>query len=167
MSVHQQAEALVAMLRERKLRLGVAESCTGGLLGAAITDIPGASEAFCGGVIAYEDAIKTSTLGLDAKRLEKHGAVSAWAVEAMAHAVRDLLGCEVGIAISGVAGPGGGTMRKPVGTVWIGISGPEQLFDAHRLKLKGDRAAVRQQAVEAALKRAAEMVSEATLEGVA
>lgn len=161
------AESLLAMLRADGLRLGVAESCTGGLLSATLTDVPGASDVFEGGIIAYSDHVKTRALGLDEKKLAKHGAVSAWAVEAMASAVRELLGVAMAIAISGVAGPGGGSVRKPVGTVWYAIAGPEHLMDVRKLKCKGDRDAVRAAAVEAALQKAVEMVQEAEQEGVA
>lgn len=160
-------DSLASVLRKRGLKLGVAESCTGGMLGAAITAVPGASDVFLGGYIAYDDAVKTGVLGLDAKKLEKHGAVSAWAAGSMADAVRKKMGADMAIAITGVAGPDGGTVRKPVGTVWIGIEGPEHLIDAQRHRFKGDRDDVRRQAVEAALRRAAEMVAEAVTEGVA
>ncbi len=161
------AAGLLAILREHGLKLGVAESCTGGMLGAALTDIPGSSDTFYGGVIAYHDDVKTKVLGLDPDKLAKHGAVSGWAVELMADAIRRQMGCDMAIAISGVAGPGGGSAKKPVGTVWIGIEGPEHLMDVARHDFEGSRDDIRQQAVQAALRRAVEMVQEAELEGVA
>ncbi len=159
--------ALLDVLRKDGLKLGVAESCTGGLLGARISEVSGASDVFLGGVIAYSDDVKRGILKLDAKRLEKHGAVSAWTVEHMAHALRDGLQCDMGLAISGVCGPSGGTLRKPIGTVWFAIVGPGDLMDVKRLKLKGDRDEIRAAAVDAVLARALEMVKEAELEGLA
>lgn len=147
--------------------LAVAESCTGGLLAATLSDVPGASKSFFGGIIAYHDRIKSSALGLDESKLAKHGAVSAWAVETMAHAVRGQFHADISIAISGVCGPGGGTLRKPVGTVWVAICGPANLIDVRRLKLKGDRGEIRRAAVKTALMAARVMVAEATLEGAA
>ncbi len=161
------AESLLDVLRKRSLSIGVAESCTGGLVGAQLTQVPGASDVFHGGFIVYADAIKSSVLGLDPKLLAKHGAVSAWAVEAMAHATRDKLGVDMAVAISGVCGPSGGSLRKPVGTVWMALVGPGDLLDVKRLKLKGDRDDIRRGAVEAVLERALEMVAEAQIEGLA
>ncbi len=167
MSIHAAAESLHALLRERNIRIGVAESCTGGLISGALTDVPGSSETFIGGIVAYDDDVKRDVLGLDGDKLAKRGSVSAWCVEAMAHAVRDKFGADMGIAVSGICGPGGGTIRKPIGTVWMAVCGPEHLFDVRRLKLKGDRPEIRQATVEAAIQRAVEMIQEATAEGVA
>ncbi len=129
----------------------MAESCTGGLLGGAITSVPGASDVFPGGVIAYSDAVKEALLGVSPALLSQHGAVSAAAVEAMAHGVRDRLGVEVGVAISGIAGPTGGTSSKTIGTVWIAVIGPEHLITVHRYLFEGGRGEVRRLAVDAAL----------------
>ncbi len=159
--------SLLDVLRKDGLTLGVAESCTGGLIGARITEVPGSSDVFLGGFIAYDDAVKCSALGLDAKRLEKHGAVSAWAVEAMAQGARERLGVDMVIAVSGITGPSGGSLRKPVGTVWMAIAGPGDLLDVKRLKLKGDRSEIRNSTVDAVLERALEMVQEAEIEGIA
>lgn len=161
------AQNLLDVLRKDALTLGVAESCTGGLIGARLTEVPGASDVFHGGFIAYSDLVKSSSLGLDAKRLEKHGAVSAWAVEAMAHATRDKLGVDMAIAVSGICGPSGGSLRKPIGTVWLAIVGPADLMEVKRLKLKGERNEIRDAAVDAALEQALDMVKEAELEGLA
>lgn len=160
-------ESVSSLLRRRGLRLGVAESCTGGLLAATVTDVPGASDVFAGGFVAYSDEAKQRLLGLDAKKLRRHGAVSAWTTEAMAHGARERLACDMAIAVSGVAGPDGGSVRKPVGTVWIAIVGPEHLMDVRRLKFKGDRDDIRRQSVEAALQRAVDMIQEAAIGGVA
>ncbi|HEX4823160.1 MAG TPA: competence/damage-inducible protein A [Candidatus Polarisedimenticolaceae bacterium] len=138
------------VLAARGLTLAVAESCTGGLLGAAITDVPGSSAWFRGGVIAYADEVKTGPLGIDPELLRRHGAVSAPVAAAMAAGVRRLLGVDLALAITGIAGPGGGTATKPVGTVHValddGASGASRLLD-----WPGDRALIRRRAVASAL----------------
>ncbi len=113
------AAVVLQLCRERKLRVAVAESCTGGLVGARLTAIAGSSDAFVGGVIAYSDAVKNGWLGVRAESLREHGAVSEPVVREMAEGVCREFGVDVGIAITGIAGPGGGTAEKPVGTVWI------------------------------------------------
>jgi PncC family amidohydrolase len=117
------AAACGRALRARGLRLVVAESCTGGLVGHLLTEIPGSSAWFLGGVQAYADSVKTGLLGVPPALIIEHGAVSAACVLAMAAGARRALGGEVAIAVSGVAGPGGGTAAKPVGTVFIGLIG--------------------------------------------
>ena len=119
------AGSVLQLLRDRGETLAVAESCTGGALGAAITAVPGSSDVFLGGVIAYSNAIKQQLLGVPADLLETYGAVSDPVVEAMAEGVRRQLGSDWAIAISGIAGPGGGTQEKPVGLVHLAIAGPE------------------------------------------
>lgn len=132
------------------LRLAVAESCTGGLVGARLTAVPGASRAFVGGVIAYDDGVKLRDLGVPRAALEAHGAVSEAVVRAMAEGVRRRFDAGAAIAVSGVAGPEGGTAEKPVGTVWLaGSVGPA--VRAVKLGLPGDRAEVRARAAQAAL----------------
>ncbi len=163
----QMVHELLDHLRSRDLRLAVAESCTGGLLGAAITSVPGASAAFLGGVLAYDNAVKTNLLGVDAGKLARRGAVSAAIVEAMAHGLRDRLGADVNIAVSGIAGPGGGTKEKPVGTVWVAVLGPGHLMDAHKFHFDGDRDDIRHDATQKALELALEAVREAEKEQVA
>jgi nicotinamide-nucleotide amidase len=106
-------------LLARQLRMGTAESCTGGLVAMLCTNIPGSSHWFSGAVVAYENRLKTSLRGVDASLLEEHGAVSSPVVEAMARGALDALGVQVSLAVSGIAGPDGGTREKPVGTVWI------------------------------------------------
>ena len=108
-------------LRARRWRLSTAESCTGGLLGARITAIPGSSEVYVGGVIAYDNAVKVGDLGVPEELIERHGAVSEEVARTMVEGVCAHYGTEVGVSITGVAGPGGGTPEKPVGTVWIGV----------------------------------------------
>ncbi len=122
----QAPEALIGpLLVERGWRLATAESCTGGLIGSRITDIPGSSAYFAGGVMAYAYDAKVRLLGVPWAVLEAHGAVSEPVVRLMAAGAKRALAADVAIAVSGVAGPGGGTREKPVGTTWIAISTPE------------------------------------------
>jgi len=138
-----------------KLTLGsytvaVAESCTGGLLAQRITDVPGSSKYFIGGVIAYANEVKTKELGVEPMLLLEHGAVSAPVAEAMAEGVRARVGTDFGLSITGIAGPDGGTEEKPVGTVFIALS-DEIKTEHRRLKIPGDRNLVRWRASQAAL----------------
>ena len=112
------------LLLKRHLSLAVAESCTGGLVGHLITNVPGSSQYFLGGVMVYSDEIKMKLLGVRQQTLQKQGAVSRETVQEMASGVRRLLAADIGAAISGIAGPGGGTTEKPVGLTWIGLSAP-------------------------------------------
>ena len=106
---------LLALCTDRNLTLAVAESCTGGLVGGRLTGVPGASQAFRGGIVAYDNEVKRNALQVPATALATYGAVSAEVAEAMARGVCDMLGADVGIAVTGIAGPGGGTPEKPVG----------------------------------------------------
>lgn len=144
------AEVVLAACRARGLQLAVAESCTGGLLGARVTAIPGASDTFLGGVVAYDDAVKREQLGVDAAILATHGAVSEEVAKAMASGVRALLGAGIGVGITGIAGPDGGTAEKPVGLVWVAVD-IEGEVRAHGGRLIGDRAEVRFRATQVAL----------------
>jgi nicotinamide-nucleotide amidase len=131
-------------------RVAVAESCTGGLVGVRLTSVPGASAAFAGGIIAYDDAVKTRDLGVPADLIAAHGAVSEPVVRAMAAGAQRRFGAEAAAAISGIAGPDGGTAEKPVGTVWLcGAWRGEQR--AVRIGFPGDRSEVRGRAAQAAL----------------
>lgn len=144
---------LLARLARDGLKVAVAESCTGGLLGGRITEAPGASRAFLGGVIAYSNDAKADRLNVDRHLFaDGHGAVSAAVAEAMARGVLEKFGADVALAVSGIAGPGGGTAEKPVGLVWLAAVGPKGLVSVHRIKCDGDRAAVRNEAVVEALK---------------
>lgn len=144
------AEVLLHRCRERGATLAVAESCTGGLLGSRITDIPGSSDVFLGGVIAYANAVKVRELGVPPGLIERHGAVSEEVVHAMATGVRARLGATASLAITGVAGPGGGTPEKPVGLVWICLATADRV-EPRKLHSWGDRKEVRYRAAQAAM----------------
>ena len=144
------AELVLHLLRERGLTLGAAESCTGGLVAGRLTDVPGASDVFRGGVVAYANEVKERELGVPAPLLAAHGAVSAEIAAAMASGARERLGADVAVAVTGVAGPGGGTEEKPVGLVFLHASGPNGEL-ARRLDFPGDRETIRLRATVAAL----------------
>ncbi len=116
------AQRLGAALSARRWTLAVAESCTGGLLGATLTRIPGSSAYFLGGVIAYANAVKVQLLDVDPELLAREGAVSAPVAAAMAQGVRTRCQASLGLGVTGIAGPGGGTPEKPVGLVYIGLA---------------------------------------------
>jgi PncC family amidohydrolase len=163
-ATQQAATRLVEVLAKRGHTLAVAESCTGGLLGATITAVPGASKGFLGGVLAYSDESKHHALGVAKAKLAKFGSVSGAIVEAMAHGVRDSFHSDIAMAVSGIAGPDGGTPGKPVGTVWLAVLGPGALIDVHRVHIDGDRDQVRREAVAEAIGMALELLEEARLE---
>jgi len=141
---------LGGLLRQRALRLAVAESCTGGLIGHRITNVAGSSTYFIGGVISYANEAKMQLLGVRGETLEKHGAVSRETVLEMARGVRSALAADVGLAVSGIAGPGGGTPDKPVGTVWIGLSTPDK-EQSWSYQLEGNRVQIKEAAAGRAL----------------
>jgi PncC family amidohydrolase len=141
---------LGAILRQRGLHLAVAESCTGGLIGHRLTNVPGSSDYFLGGVIAYANEAKMRLLGVTPQTLEQFGAVSKETVLEMAEGVRRLLAADIGLSVSGIAGPGGGMPTKPVGLVWIGLSTAESNLAWSDL-WSGDRLQVKQQSAEQAL----------------
>jgi nicotinamide-nucleotide amidase len=131
------------LLQENNLRLAVAESCTGGLIAAKITETPGSSAYFLGGVVAYDNALKTHFLGVSAHLLASHGAVSREVAEVMAVGIRSQSGADIGLAVTGIAGPGGGTEEKPIGTVYIAIATSEENW-VSRFHFAGDRQQVRE-----------------------
>ncbi|MCM0755882.1 CinA family protein [Desulfovibrio aminophilus] len=141
---------LGAALRARGLTLACAESCTGGLLAGALTSVAGSSDWFLGGVVAYHDLIKTRLLDVPETRLRRHGAVSEPVVAAMAHGARGAFCADLAVSISGIAGPGGGTPEKPVGTVWMAWASPEGVT-TRKFLFEGDRAGVRDQSVAEAV----------------
>lgn len=138
------------LLRERGLKLALAESCTGGLLGDRITNIPGSSEYFLGGVVAYAYSAKVNLLGVSWDTLNSKGAVSQATVLEMARGARRVFGADIAASISGIAGPGGGTVDKPVGTTWIGLAAPDG-ERAERFQFSGTREQNKASAAEAAL----------------
>lgn len=143
------AAVVLHKCRTRGLTLAVAESCTGGMLGERITNVAGSSDVFIGGVIAYHNDVKRELLGVRQGDLDISGAVSEKVALQMAAGVRDRFGSDIGVAITGVAGPGGGSAEKPVGLVWIGVDGSERV--ARRIHASGDRGEIRQRAAQAAL----------------
>jgi nicotinamide-nucleotide amidase len=144
------AEAVLEALRERGWRLAVAESCTGGLVGKRLTDPAGASDVFVGGVIAYDNEVKIGEVGVDRGDLERDGAVSESVALQLAAGVAQRFGVEAGIGVTGVAGPGGGSDDKPVGSVWIATS-LEGEAEARLHRFPGDRSSIRERAAQAAL----------------
>jgi nicotinamide-nucleotide amidase len=153
------AELVLELLRERGLTLATAESCTGGLVGARLTDVAGSSAVFLGGVIPYSNAAKQTQLGVPAEMLAEFGAVSAEVAAAMAHGARDRLGADVAVAVTGIAGPGGGTEDKPVGLVYVHAAGPIGEREL-RLDFPGDRETIRGRATVAALHVVRRLVTE-------
>ncbi|MDP4667414.1 MAG: nicotinamide-nucleotide amidohydrolase family protein [Gaiellales bacterium] len=142
---------VVAALCERGLTSGTAESCTAGMIAARLGNVPGASATLRGGFVAYANDVKTAQVGVPAELIERHGAVSAEVARALAEGVRERLGCDVGIGVTGVAGPGGGSEAKPVGLVHIAVVGPHGLGEALERRFPGDREAVRTNTATAAL----------------
>jgi nicotinamide-nucleotide amidase len=136
-------------LRARGFRIAVGESCTGGLVLGRLTDVPGSSAWVAGGVVAYADEVKTRELGVPAALIAEHGAVSQPVAVAMAEGARARLASDVGVAVTGIAGPSGGSDAKPVGTVFIAVAGPRA--SVRTFRFVGDRRTVRQQSVAAAL----------------
>ncbi|MBV8725117.1 MAG: nicotinamide-nucleotide amidohydrolase family protein [Candidatus Eremiobacteraeota bacterium] len=145
------ASAVERLLEKRNLTLAVAESCTGGRIAAALTGVPGASKTFLGAVVAYDDAVKREQLGITRATLDAHGAVSAEVAAAMARAVRVRLNAGLGLAITGIAGPTGGTAAKPVGLIWLAVDDGTDEATTWRFELGGDREAIQERATTLAL----------------
>lgn len=154
-----EVRAVVDALRSRRLTVAVAESCTGGLLGAVLTALPGSSEYMRGGVIAYADSVKSDLLGVSRHQLAEHGAVSEPVALAMAEGVRQRCRASIGMSITGIAGPDGGSAAKPVGLIYVGVVLPQR---ARVVRLEGDsgREANRTGAVLTALRLCLEAASE-------
>lgn len=150
------AAIVLEKCRALGLTLAVAESCTGGMLGERITSVPGSSDVFIGGVIAYHNDVKRDSLGVRQGDLDAFGAVSEKVAMQMATAVRERMGADIGVSITGVAGPGGGSAEKPVGLVWIGVHASER--STRRIHTGGDRGEIRQRAVQAALEMVRRML---------
>jgi nicotinamide-nucleotide amidase len=143
-------EIVLDALRERGWKAAAAESCTGGMVAARLTEIPGSSDVFLGGVVSYSNEVKRSLLDVPEEVLAEHGAVSAETARAMAEGARARLGADVAVSVTGVAGPGGGTAEKPVGLVYLHVASPDGGL-ARRMDVPGDRASVRGRAAAAAL----------------
>lgn len=141
---------LVQSLRRKNLHIGFAESCTGGLLSAELTKQAGVSDVFLGSIVSYANQVKKDLLGVGADSLMQEGAVSEIVALEMVRGVRSQFKAETAIAITGIAGPGGGTSQKPVGTVWLAVSGPD--FEvAEKKHFNGTREQIQQQAALAAV----------------
>jgi nicotinamide-nucleotide amidase len=150
-------ERLATQLQQRQWMLATAESCTGGLIAAACTDLSGSSNWFERGFVSYSNTAKNELLGVEAALIERHGAVSEEVARAMAAGALAHSRAQVAVAVTGVAGPTGGTPDKPVGLVWFGYALPGQLL-AERMHFPGDRAAVRNATVHHALSRLLELM---------
>ena len=144
------SEIVLDLCRGRELTLATAESCTGGMVASRLTAVPGASDVFLGSVVAYSNALKEAGLGVPAELIATHGAVSAEIAAAMAHGARERIGVDVAVAVTGVAGPGGGTPEKPVGLVFVHAVGPDGETSV-RTELPGDRDMIRGRATTASL----------------
>ena len=144
------AETVVSMCREQNLHIATAESCTGGMIGAMLTTLAGVSDVFEGGILAYQNRVKQTLLDVNEQILLTEGAVSAACAQAMAQGAQKALHVDLAIAVTGIAGPGGGTPTKPVGLVYIAIAVKHHIH-VERCLFKGDRHAIRLQTVEKAL----------------
>ena len=150
------ASRVIEIFREKGLSLALAESCTGGMIAETITNVAGASDIFYGSAVTYVNSAKEHILGVAREMLEKHGAVSSECAEEMACGARRVYGADVAMSVTGIAGPGGGSEAKPVGTVWFGLATKDGA-ETFRRRFDGDRAAVRRQTVEEVLRRLAEV----------
>ena len=145
-------EVVVSLLKEKKLTIATAESCTGGYISKRLTDIPGVSEVFLGGLVTYSNESKINLLGVNAETIEKHGAVSRETAYEMASKVAEKMGADIGVGITGIAGPGGGSEEKPVGLVYVGVcfKGETEVFELPRRK-NSTRERIRLSAASSAL----------------
>jgi nicotinamide-nucleotide amidase len=160
-AIEELSHALVHELIDAGRTMAAAESCTGGWIAKCVTDVPGASRCFAFGIVSYSNAAKESQLGVSARTLEEFGAVSEATVREMADGALRLSGADLAVAVSGIAGPDGGSEEKPVGTVWFGFAerakGKTRL-QARKHRFDGDRRAIRQKSVAAALQGLREML---------
>ena len=145
------ARRLLDICKRKKLFVATAESCTGGLLAARLTDPPGASDYFRGAIVAYSDEVKVAQAAVPAELIAHHGAVSAQVAEALADGARSQLRADVGVGVTGVAGPGGGSEQKPVGLVWLSVATDEREHLTRSVHLPGGRADVRDRATTVAM----------------
>ena len=143
--------AIVRECIRRGIRIVTAESCTGGSVADALVSVPGASQTFLGGIVAYDNAMKTGVLGVDADLITRVGAVSEEVARAMAVGARERFGADLAVATTGIAGPGGGSDEKPVGLVWFGLANPDGSVDTRSMTFPGNRDDIRRRAMTAAL----------------
>jgi len=160
LSAHVDIGLLANLMLKKSQMLATAESCTGGLIAATCTDLAGSSTWFERGFVTYSNAAKTELLGVDAALIAEHGAVSEAVVHAMAAGALAHSRAQVAVAVTGIAGPGGGSADKPVGTVWLGWAWPGGVV-TERCQFAGDRAAVRAATVEHALQRLLSLLQDA------
>jgi nicotinamide-nucleotide amidase len=144
-------EKVVELLKKNDATLSTAESCTGGMLSMRITNVPGSSEVFMGGVISYDNSVKMNELRVPKDLINTHGAVSEECVRAMAEGALKKFGTSFALSITGVAGPGGGTKEKPVGTVWIALAESDNSILAKLYTFAGDRSIIRERSTDSAL----------------
>jgi nicotinamide-nucleotide amidase len=144
-------EQVAELLRANGLTVAVAESCTGGLLAGRLTDLPGSSDYTRGAIVAYSDDVKVAQAGVPRELIERHGAVSLEVAEALAEGARGRLGADLGVGLTGVAGPGGGSEEKPVGLVWLSVIAPGERRLTRSVNLPGGRVDVRERATTVAL----------------
>lgn len=144
-------EQVAGLLDDKSWKIATAESCTGGQLAARLTERPGSGDRMRGGLVVYENDVKTTVARIDAALIEQHGAVSKEVAEALADAAREVVGAEVGVGITGIAGPTGGTKEKPVGTVWFSVAGPDGRRITRHVRLPGDRVEVRDRSTTVAM----------------
>ena len=142
---------VAAMLRERGMSIATAESCTGGMLAARLTDLAGSSDYMRGAIVAYSNEVKVSQAGVPSEMIERHGAVSAEVAEALARGARERLGADIGVGITGIAGPGGGTEEKPVGLVWLTVALPGEAPLTRSVNMPGGRADIRERSTTVAM----------------
>jgi nicotinamide-nucleotide amidase len=158
-------ERVLELCRVQGLTLATAESCTGGLVAARLTSVPGSSDVVLGGVVAYADEVKRTELDVPAELIERHGAVSAEVAAAMARGARARLGADVAVSVTGIAGPGGGTPEKPVGLVYLHAEGPDGGL-AREFSFPGDRGSIRSRSVVGALHLVRRLLTQSADESV-
>ena len=159
-SMQDLARRVAGLATARGLRVATAESCTGGLVAKTITDLPGASAHFRGGVVAYANDVKVRHLDVDAGDIETHGAVSRIVALQMALGACRRFSADVGMAVTGIAGPAGGTGEKPVGTVWIAVAHADGTGVTRLENLAGGRNSIREESAAAVLRLAAEVIAD-------
>jgi len=159
-SVHALCAQLASALQAKRLKLASAESCTGGLIAKTCTDLAGSSNWFEAGIVSYSNASKHRLLGVPEATIASQGAVSEAVVRAMLHGLFERTDADIGVAVSGIAGPGGGSAEKPVGTVWLCVGARHQDAHSELLRLDGSRAEIREKTLEIAIKYLIKLVND-------